>query len=192
VGSTASLPVLPDVNLFVDELKARADNGFAIAMRSIGSAILHAGGTQDDCVFIENSPASRSAYKLACCAEEIAGIHGLVERHRERMFAHSAIEYLRPFLAPLEPSRAAMDFHRLHADFKIQPARTRTRAVEYIFEINGMRGLKHLIEADPVSQLAIEMTVSSDGVGGILTAMVMRSAPATPPTASNTPPARFG
>ena len=168
---------LPDVELFVSELTTRARTGFSVSVRSIATAIVHAGGSPDDFSRLENGPCSRPAYMLACCAEEIASVHGLVERYRERVFAHSCLERLRPFLAPLDPDRASLDFHRLYADFKVHPARTRTRLVEYLIEVNAISGLKRRIEADPVCQLAIEMTASSDGVGGILSAMVMRHPP---------------
>lgn len=190
MDSEEARATLPDVDIFVDELMSRAKTGFPATIRCIAGALIHAGGSQEDCVRLEAGILSRPAYTLACCAEEIASIHGLVERYRERIFAHACLERLQPMLSPLDPTRAGLDFHRLYADFKVQPARTRTRLVEYLLEVNDIRQLKRLVEADSVCQVAIEMSASRDGLGGILSTMVLRKPSDAEPADSSLPGGR--
>lgn len=167
-GMSKIVSVTLEAGDFVPELARRIDQAYPATLASITKAIAGAAGGSPELICAMRNPLTRSGFMLGCVAEEIVSVSNLMEDKFERAFIRDVIEELRPFIKPLPAKRIGPDLRSLIRDFKEQPNRMRVKSVRYMLQLNGLLGLADKIELSQGCALAIECTVATDEIAGIL------------------------
>ncbi len=167
-----SIEWLPAPELFVAELAARVGSGYPKATVPICTAIRRAGAAPDRILAFARDPLARAHFLLGCCAEEIAALEGRLDRRREAAFLRTVVARLRPHARPIPARRISPLLRRLVAAFRADPARTRFRTVLAMLEATGNEDIAALLAADAAAPLAIECSVTVDGIAGTLLRLV--------------------
>ncbi|UUP18334.1 hypothetical protein [Nitratireductor thuwali] len=161
-------PYLVSPDPFVRELVARIDRGFPKAAAVMAQAIGMVCGDAERPIRFLRNPASKAAFLVGCCAEEVATLAGNLPSREGRIFLRETIEQLKRHARPLKAKRISPDFRRLVADYRGNPTGMRLKTACYMLRVNGMHQLEEVLIADPVASLSIEVTVVIDGVAGTL------------------------
>lgn len=153
---------------FVRELVRRIDQAYPDTLTSIAKAVATVAGGSPELISAMRNPLTRSGFLLGCAAEEIVSVSSLLEDKVERAFIRDVVHDLRPFAKPLAVRRIGPDLRRLLRDFKEHPNRMRVKSVRYMLQLNGLEELADKIDASQKCALAIECTVATDKIAGIL------------------------
>lgn len=153
---------------FVHELVRRVDQAYPVTLASITKALASVSGGYPELIGAMRNPLTRSGFLLGCAAEEIVSVSSYLEGKTERAFIRDVVNELRLFARPLPVKRIGPDLRRLLSDFKEHPNRMRVRSVRYMLQLNNLENLAEKLESSGTCALAIECTVVTDEVAGVL------------------------
>ena len=158
----------PAASAFVVELQRRVDKAYPDTLRTIARSLVKLGADQSLLLSWMRHDLTRAGFLLGCAAEEIASVGGLFEPAREKRFIREVVACLQAPAKPMPAKRVGPALRRLVKEFKAFPSRSRTRTVQFMLELQQLEEIGARLESDPSRCLAIECTVASDEVAGLL------------------------
>lgn len=164
----AELRGFPAADAFVAELQRRVDSAYPTTLLTIARSLVKLGADQAVLLAWMRHDLTRAGFLLGCVAEEIASIDGLFEPTREKKFVREVVECLRIPAKPLPVKRMGPALRQLIKEFKASPLHSRTRMVQFMLELQQLHEIGAELDSNSSLSLAIECTVASDGIAGLL------------------------
>lgn len=163
----------PAAKVFVGELIRRVDRSYPATLSAITRTVAKLETDQALLLGWMRHGLTRSAFALGCTAEEIASVSGLFESAEEQRFIREVVEHLKVPLKPLPAKRIGPALRRLIKEFKLDPTHSRTGTVQYMLELQHLEEIGKRLEINSSCTLALECTVTVDGIAGLLWEQIM-------------------
>jgi len=174
----------PAAGDFASTMSGRVMDAYPRVMTVVATALVQAGGDREAIVRMVGKKATRAAFLMGCCAEELVS-SGIVMKGREaRRYIAEVIEALRPLAHPITSKRVAPQFRRLLTRYEQHPVRMRAKTIQYMLETSGLEREQTIVGENGACQLQIECSVTMDGIAGCLVDMMKPERSASPETAT--------
>lgn len=177
---------LPPANDFIAAMWCKVQNAYPRVMSIVATAIVQAGGDKDAIVRMAGNKASRAAFLMGCCAEELVSSGFEMKGRQAKRYVREMIEALCPLVRPMKSKRVAPDFRRLMMEYGQHPVRMRAKTVKYMLAVSGLEREQIIVSENASCQLQVECSVTVDGVTGCLVELMMQhESPTKKTTGSN-------
>jgi hypothetical protein len=177
IVTTTPFPPAAD---FVQALWARLQQGYPQAIGITCRALAEAGADRDELLRLAGNGASRGAFLIGCCAEELVATGSSFKGRTHRQYVAELVELLKPLARPIRSRRVGPDLRRLIVAGAESPTRLRVRSVDYMLEINDLSVARAILASHPACQLQVECSITVDGISGCLMELMSKGALNTP------------
>ena len=172
MNALVTIPPFPPAENFVSILWDRVQRGYPQAMGIVGRAIVQAGGDRTEMLRLAGNGASRGAFLIGCCAEELVAAGCSPKERTHKKYVAEVVGHLRPLARPIPSRKVGPALWRLIAAGFERPVRLRVNTIDYMLATNELSAASALLAEDQSCQLQVECSVTVDGIAGCLMEMM--------------------